>query len=88
MLKRKKLPPEPRSCQKVRKSIFEYFFTWIYIYGLFLLILSVQEKIKKSVCAISFAKSECEISHFEMFVPSIFVMGTKAGESNFEYFFK
>ena len=30
-----------------------------------------KKKIKKSVCATSFAKSECEISRFEMFVPSI-----------------
>ena len=32
MLNRKKLPPDTRSCQKVRKSIFEFFSTWIYIY--------------------------------------------------------
>ena len=72
ILNSKKLPPEPRSFQKVRKSIFEYSSHWIYIYTPFFCSYEAcNKKIKKSVCATSFAKSECEISHFEMFVPSI-----------------
>ena len=45
---------------------------FIYIYiPFFCSYEACNKKIKKSICATSFAKSECAISHFEMFVPSI-----------------
>jgi len=88
MLNRKKLPPEPRSFQKVRKSIFEYFSNWIYIYTFFLLIWSVQQKDQeRCLCHLFCEKRVWNFTFWDVCAIYLVVMGTKAGENNFEYFF-
>ena len=92
ILNSKKLPPEPRSFQKVRKSIFEFFSTWIYIYiyiyTFFLLIWSVQQKDQeKCLCHLFCEKRVWNFTFWDVCAIYLVVMGTKAGEINFEYFF-
>ena len=96
MLKRKKLPPKPRSCQKVRKSIFEYLFDLYWnklapkprscqklnnqFSNSFLIEFWLEKNCyQKEDGAKSWKKqflntffSCATISHFEMFVPSIY----------------
>ena len=70
MLNRKKLPPEPRSCQKLRKSIFEYFLDWILIRKKLPPKPRSCQKLENSIFEYFFSRAT--ISHFEMFVPSIY----------------
>ena len=84
-LNRNKLLPKPKSCQKQENKIFEYFFNLIFYKKQASTKTKIVPKAGKIIFWIFF--SCATISHFEMFVPSIFVMGTKAGEINFEYSF-
>ena len=94
ILNRKKLPPEPRSFQKVKKSIFEYFSTSILIYiyininTFFLLIWSVQQKDQeKCLCHLFCEKRMWNFTCWDVCAIYLVVMGTRAREINFEYFF-
>ena len=66
----KKMPPEPRSRRKVRKSTFEYFLDWILTRQKLPPKPRSCQKLEKSIFEYFFSRAT--ISHFEMFVPSIY----------------
>ena len=85
ILNRNKLPPKPRSCQKLVKSIFKYFFTWILTRKKLLPKRRSYQKLEKTIFEYFFELGH-HFTFWDVCAIYLLVMGTKAGKNNFEYF--
>ena len=86
ILNRNKLPPKPRSRQKLEKSIFKYSLNWNVTRKKLPTKPRSYQKLEKSIFEYFFELCH-HFTFWDVCAIYLLVIGTKAGDINFEYFF-